>query len=358
MENELNKAEKRMQQIEENYPARVGLENNLVSVNDIMQMVFPDNAWLIEKLIPLNGITIVSGAPGSYKTWLIWQMAINIAEGSRFLEQFECEQSAILIIDEENQLSLVKKRLELLGASTELPIHFLNQQDFLATNSESVTEIIRICEKNSINTIFIDSLVRISNADENDAKQMSQVFRAIKHFCQAGKSVVMTHHERKEGTNKGSAQARLRGSSDISAAIDCHLSVRKGKENKKIITIEQPKLRMDEEMPPFTITVISEENGQVRFRYDGVTIDDKTNELKDLILDILSDEENKQGLSVKEITERVRNSIQVGERAPSKVIKELIENGEIASKPGIKNEKICFLFEGEPSELTDDILKG
>ena len=339
-----------MQEIESKIPIESGFKNNLLSIKNISEMQFPDNEWLVEKIVPLQGITIVSGAPGSYKTWLIWQMAINIAEGARFLEQFQCNQSSILIIDEENHLRLVRDRFRMLRASTELPIHFLSQQGLSVLKNDSIKEIIEMCKNNNIGTVFIDSLVRISHADENDAQQMAKVLGVIKGFCQAGITVIVTHHERKEGINKGSGLNRLRGSSDIPAAIDSHVSVRKSKDNKKIILVEQPKLRMSEELEPFSISVTTEDD-TIKFKFEGAPVNELTNEIKELIIEILGEDENKQGLSIAEITEEVRKSIKVGKQAPGKVVNELIKEGVIESKPGLKNAKICFLAENAPTSL-------
>lgn len=346
-----------MREIEATYQDKSGYEDQILTIETIMKMEFSENEWLVEKLVPFQGITIISGAPGSYKTWLIWQMAINIAEGSMFLEQFACSQSAILVIDEENHLRQVKKRLHKLSADATLPIHFLTQQDFSALDNDAVSEVIRICKKNDINTIFIDSLVRISNSDENNAQEMSRVFKAIKHFCQAGKTVIMTHHERKEGTNKGSAQARLRGSSDISAAIDCHLSIKKSQKSNKIISVEQPKLRIDEEIEPFVISVINE-GDLVKFQYEGAPVNEKVYEIKSLIFDILSQPENEAGLSKKVTIEKVRESMQIGEKAVKDTLDEFIKEGVILTKNGVKKEIICFLAVTEPSELPSDPLKS
>ncbi|PIV85903.1 MAG: hypothetical protein COW50_04495, partial [Candidatus Moranbacteria bacterium CG17_big_fil_post_rev_8_21_14_2_50_41_107] len=71
-------------------------EYNIISLSSLHEMEFPENAWAIRNMIPLEGITIVSGAPSSFKTWITFLMAIAIAKGEKFLGLFESTQSKIL----------------------------------------------------------------------------------------------------------------------------------------------------------------------------------------------------------------------------------------------------------------------
>lgn len=203
------------------------------SLGELLNMEFKESQWTIEKLVPREEITIISGAPASFKTWMILQMAISISKGEPLFGQFESNGTGVLMIDEENHRRILKDRMKLLGAPNSLPIYFLSQKGFLVTDEKQVEKILKICEEKSVDVIFIDSLIRISNAEENDATEMSKVFYQIKKLCQAGKTVIVTHHERKEGINKSTAQNRMRGSSDISASVDSHIALIRDRKNKE-----------------------------------------------------------------------------------------------------------------------------
>lgn len=340
------RAEKRMREIEEKAPEQKNLTDRIIGVDDIMRTEFPEAEWLIEKLVPLQGITIISGAPATYKTWLLLQMAINITESTPFLGKFKCVKSGILVIDEENQLRLIQKRIGFLDYKAGRQIYFLSQEDFSALDLKSIGEIIEFCDKNNIDTIFIDSLVRVSNVDENGAQQMAQVFKGLKKFCKAGKTVIITHHERKEGATTSTASSRLRGSSDILAAVDCHLAITRNKDDRSELIIEQSKLRTDEEIEPFTVMVIKDEKS-TRFEHSGVLIDKKIEETKDLIFAIL--EENKDGLSMTAIYEKVKETIQISKKSVNQILANLIKDGEINAKKGARNTTLCFLDKPEDS---------
>lgn len=328
-----------------------------ISLSELYSKKFPENKWVIEKLVPHQGITLISGAPASFKTWLLLRMAIDIAKGESLFGQFKCEQNKILIIDEENHLRLVRERLESLGAEVDLSIYFLSQEGFLVSKKGMIEDVLEICEQKDIKVIFIDSLVRINNAEENDASQMSEVFRNIKQFCQNGITVIITHHERKEGMIKSSAQNRLRGSSDIQAAVDCHLALIRNKEDKTKISIEQAKLRMNEEMASFDVTVKKIEE-KTEISYLGLHSEDASK--KDLAREVIQSvlEEEKDGLSRKEIFQKVKEVEDIGERNVREAIKELLSEEIIMEKKGEKNTKICYLakFYQEEAEFQEALV--
>lgn len=345
-------AEKRMRELETKPSNIKGIASKILNIDSIMQMEFPEAEWLIDKLVPLQGITIISGAPATYKTWLLMQMAINITESSLFLNKFQCTKSGILVIDEENQLRLIKKRMGLLHFKAGRPIHYLSQEDFSALDLDLINEVIVFCDENELDTIFIDSLVRVSNTDENGAQEMAKVFKGIKKFCKAGKTVIITHHGRKAAANRSASSAdSLRGSSDILAAVDCHLAIKRSVEDKNKLTMEQPKLRTDEETEPFTIEVLKEDDGNIRFEHSGVLINEKIEQARAIIFDILG--ENKAGLSMTAISDKVReSSLSIGKKAIFNILNAMIKNKEIESKSGAKNTTICFPLDAETDEQT------
>ncbi|HLM83713.1 MAG TPA: AAA family ATPase, partial [Candidatus Bathyarchaeia archaeon] len=320
-----------------------------IRIDELMQMQFSENEWVIEKIAPSQGITIISGAPASYKTWLLLEMAKCIAGGTEFLQKFKCKQSNVLIVDEENHPNLIKKRLESLGIQSDLPIHLLSQKNFIVTDENLVKQILEICRERDIGTVFMDSLVRINNAEENDASQMSKVFQSIKKLCQAGMTVILTHHERKETFVKSSAQNRLRGSSDISASADTHLSIRKDKDNPKKLIVEQAKNRYEMEMEPWEVD-IKQEGNKISFAFAGAHNKEgrKKDEAKAIIANVLA--ENEEGLLRRELAAKLKELANIGGKSVREAVDEMIKGEIIVEKAGKGNEKrICLKDEQDPA---------
>ena len=75
--------------------------------------------------------------------------------------------------------------------------------------------------------IVLDSLTRFHTKDENNAGEMAKLFNdSINVLCrETGAAVLILHHTNKSDSN--SSYVKTRGSSDIGAAIDCGIELRK-----------------------------------------------------------------------------------------------------------------------------------
>jgi hypothetical protein len=234
----------------------------LYTMAELMAQEFPEELWVVDGLIP-EGITVMSAQPASYKTWLLLAIATNVADGTSLFGQFATEQSGVLMIDEENAARLLQQRLGLLDSTRDLPIYFMVEQDF-KLDSKHINNVIRICKDNDIGLITLDSLVRIHRANENDAVQMAEVFASLRRFTKVGINVLVTHHHRKAKSE--SQSQNMRGSSDILAAVDCHIAVTRDDNNRLLLT--QTKVRIAAEHDPVEIEVVADKE-LVTFKYTG-----------------------------------------------------------------------------------------
>ena len=72
--------------------------------------------WLIADMLPLGGVTLLSAASGTGKTWLAYAIAGAVARGREFLGRKVC-QRPVCYLDGENPLAIVKRNLRDLGIS-------------------------------------------------------------------------------------------------------------------------------------------------------------------------------------------------------------------------------------------------
>lgn len=341
--------EKNFQEIEKNIEA----ENKFkpISISELMQKEFKDTEWTIEKLIPAEGITAISGSPATYKTWLILALALKVAQGDILFDKFITSQSGVLIIDEENGERLTQKRFNKLKKDINLPIYFLPLSGF-KLSEKNIETIINFCKQNNIKVIIFDSLIRIHSEDENDASKMARVFSLLKQFNKERLTVIFTHHNRKQGAFRNPSQD-MRGSSDILASLDCHLAIER---KEGYITITQTKLRQEQEIIPIKVGVINEEN-EFRFEYWGEVdeVQTKKDDAKKAIKDILS-QENKV-MYKKEIFEAIKNGrLDIGYKTFENATKEMVAKEELFEKRGERNKIYCSLYKNnlnEPKSLID-----
>lgn len=235
---------------------------------ELLLMEFEDAEWLVESLIPAGGITVLSAEPSSFKTWLILYAVLCVARGECLLGQYATSQSGVLIIDEESSSRLLNSRFKMLEAESNLEVHLLNETGF-QLDDKHVGQVIEYCEQNNVKLVTFDSLVRIHSFDENDATGMSKAFRQLKKFNNAGITVVVIHHNRKPGAKNGSLAHEMRGSSDILAAVDCHLALTKRDDNKHELVLTQTKSRYSEELLPIEIRINTDGESYLNFEYVG-----------------------------------------------------------------------------------------
>jgi hypothetical protein len=174
------------------------------------------------------------------------------------------------VIDEEDHIRLVQGRLKSLGAEKTDAIYYLSQSGVKVDDKNSLASVLEIVKGKNIKLVVLDSLIRIHSQDENDAKSMSEVFGNIQKIIAAGTSVLFTHHHRKQyGFGNSNPGQNMRGSSDILAAVDSHITVKKKKDEKDRLIIEQTKSRQAEALPPFELSITKGEMGPSAFEYSG-----------------------------------------------------------------------------------------
>ena len=324
-------------------------------LSELMAKEFKNIGWIVDKLIPANGIIAISGAPASFKTWLMLILAINTAKGEALFNKFTTSKAGILLIDEENGERLLQDRFRKLQKNFDLPIYTISFGGFKLLDNE-INNIISFCKEKNIGVVIFDSLIRIHNREENDAGEMAEVFSSLKNFNKNGITVIFTHHNRKQMAGHYNPSQDMRGSSDILASVDCHLAVnRKSKEDQIIVT--QTKLRQGEEIKPFKLNIISDDD-ELRLEFAGEVdeVQNKKENIKEAIKDIL-DKEDKP-IYKKELHELLNKAgIGGGYSTFKTAIKEMVTEKEVFEKKGEKNKVFCFTKPFEDFEDDDGSVK-
>ncbi len=275
-------------------------------------------------------MVILSGEPGSYKTWLLLHIALCVAAGKPVFGQFATTQGPVLIIDEENRHALLQDRLKRLGADQQLPITFSIKSGF--SLESRFAQLLQCVVIYGIKLVMLDSFVRMHERDENDAKQMSSVFKLLSSLQAAGAAVLMTHHHRKDYGGGARKSQSLRGSSDILAALDSHLSIeRKGSGQ---IEITQTKLRDREEVEAFGLTITNVDDTSTTIEFIGSILKKKQDEAKARIPALLVD---RGEMARADLVAELKDV--AGGNAVANAIKELLTEQKIIERVGEKNKK-------------------
>ena len=257
-----------------------------ITIDQLMARTYPPTTYLVDRLLATESITILSGKSANFKTYTLLDIAIAVASQQPLFEHFETTQANVLIINEEDGERLLQDRFSQLGIgrSNGLPIYISALTDF-KLDDKQVAETIEFCKLNEIGLVIIDSLIRVHDSDENSAREMSKVFAQLRKFTKEHIAVLITQHHRKTGKNDTSGASEMRGSSDILAAVDSHIAVRR---DKFSLTFNQEKQRYDRELEPFKVNVVADDNS-FEFEYDGTPSKpvDKAITLYTIVCDLL-----------------------------------------------------------------------
>lgn len=204
----------------------------------------PDQEWLLEGMVPAEAAVLMSGkAKKSFKTWLALQMAMCIASGKSFkgLKPMNPEGIGVLVIEVEGPAKPTAERLCMLAmgskislADTKGRLFIQHMKNFLIDDPVAMKELLDFMKANNIGLVILDTLAKVQRGDENSSQDMAEFGRCIDKIRKTtGASVMYIHHLRKSNPNaKGEEDIdeEIRGSSSLSGFYDCHLALRKRRE--------------------------------------------------------------------------------------------------------------------------------
>ena len=226
----------------------------IASLDSLMSQHFPAARWTVESIIPEGGLTILSAAPGSFKTWLMLEITLSIAEGRNLFGKYITNKTGVLFVDEESGPRMLQERFKQLGSNEGLPVHYTSRQNTRVTEAY-VEGLIETCKEKQIGLVMFDSLVRLHSSDENASKDMSELFNLFRMLTDNGLSVLIAHHNRKPSQGNYNPSGDMRGSSDILAAVDCHMAMSR-QNGSEYVLVQQTKNRYMPEIRPFKLRFV------------------------------------------------------------------------------------------------------
>lgn len=274
---------------------------NITSIKDIIANDYGECGFIVDKLIPKEGITIISGRPKSGKSWFVLKILADMASKECLFgeEKFKINKTNILLIDEENsQRGLQRRSKKVIDGDLNFPV--MSMQGFKIDDDVKRGKLKDYIEKNSIGLIILDSFRRVHSKDENKSEDIAKIYDCLKDIIINTKcAVVIIHHNRKIMQGQKVDMESLRGSGDIGAMVDSFILIESNplkdlQGNSSTITTV---LREDVAVKPFKVDWYDNENGdKVIFQYKGEVEEDekKVNFAMDYIYDLVKNGGNSE----------------------------------------------------------------
>ena len=192
--------------------------------------------WILEGGIPAGGLVYITAPPAFGKTWVVLDLIRACLTGTRWLQKYQVEQTAVMYLDEEMGVSRVLPRIQKLGIPRNSDLLYANRESVKLDNKAHREQICDTVRKYNIKMIVVDSLTRIHSMDEASNKDMSRLYSYMREIMDLGATLIVCHHDRKGGQGDSNVgHDRARGAGDIMAAADMVYSVEKTDGVHKIV---------------------------------------------------------------------------------------------------------------------------
>lgn len=162
--------------------------------------------WYLENYIPTEGIVLLFGKYGVYKTPIIMNMAKAIEAGADELWGLKVQKaSPVLFISADTPPRIVHPRMLKMGlvGSTGLDVALNAYPGIDVVNLQAPTEEARkardlgiLHQNKRYKVVFVDSLRAIHHLDDKESGNIRQVYGALASIFY-GATIVIIHHERK-----------------------------------------------------------------------------------------------------------------------------------------------------------------
>lgn len=332
----------------------------LITWKEFSEIEFPQQKWLIERLIPREGIVIIASPSGEKKTWLAMSMATSIANGTDFLQHpdFRAHEGTVLYIDQEMSQTELQRRGNLLGLpNTKTPIYLGRGGNLDFSKEENIEDLFATIKRYEVKVVFIDTLRAVAGGlKEDKAEEVRQFLDRFKPLKDQGVALVFLDHCRKPALREGNTpkKEQLLGSQDKVASIESLIMLRSNERNEEIL-VHHLKSRSSIEYKPFRVEMRDEVDEKlnpikVTLTYGGGIEEKeyKIDEAKNIIISMLQETSR----SRKELIELLQMENEIGEKNASGALKELKAAGKISVKK--RNKENIYSLVRQEYEVFED----
>jgi regulatory protein RepA len=173
---------------------------------------------LIEGVVRVGHKMMISGALKSGKSFLLMELAIALAEGTKWLG-FQCKKSKVLYINLEiDRPSFINRFIQIYEAMKLKPKHnhdisIWNLRGEAMPLDKLAPILIRRVVRRGYDAIIIDPIYKVITGDENNATDMGAFTNLFDKICkETGCAVIFSHHHSKGPQGFKRAMDRASGS--------------------------------------------------------------------------------------------------------------------------------------------------
>lgn len=207
----------------------------LMDAGTLIDRSSTETPFVIDQIIPDEGICFLAGKPGSMKSWLAYDAALAVCRGRPWLGFDVPKAGNVLVLNFDNPSHELGRRFVRLGLKREDKIMFHSPAATLPREGlpamlqlpDSLTALQLIMIRLRPMLVLVDSYRQSHTGDEHSSRDMGRIMSCLRSLTGYGASILVLHHLRKQGQQKDDVDDEpLRGSTEIQASADTILIVK------------------------------------------------------------------------------------------------------------------------------------
>jgi hypothetical protein len=173
--------------------------------------------YICKPLLPKRSLVLLAGKAGVGKSFIGLHVAHAVASSTKIFDHFDVEGSKVLIIDEENNPSCYKQRVEVMGLNPLDNIDCINLSGFKLDDRKHLDFLDKLLASNNYGLVIMDCWTNlVARIDENKAVEVSNILSALRRMAyERDCTFVLIHHLRKNLPYVVNEIDELRGSSAL-----------------------------------------------------------------------------------------------------------------------------------------------
>lgn len=205
--------------------------------------------WLCEPIVSKGSIGFVAGLPEAKKTWLLMDLAVEMARGGGFwLKKFPVKAGKVLFIDQERAKSETQRRIKSIINGKDLNFTDLKGKLFVRCGSSTKIDLQHSYDafRKELadikpDVVMVDSFATFHTKEESNRMEIQQVLERIKRLRdEFACTFLLVHHCTKQAyQNQKEGQAvsylDMAGNVAIPAAAESILNVVKHDDDKSMV---------------------------------------------------------------------------------------------------------------------------
>jgi hypothetical protein len=194
----------------------------IISISELVEHEVPEPDFIIDSLLS-QGVTLLSGAPKSGKSWLTMELGLAVASGKEALGRFRTQQGSVLFLSHEDSQRLFLSRIRQLIDGRMPPPENAHYVERFTDKKDALDHITHFAvETENLALIIIDTLARIRGGDLKNKTFHAYDYESVAPLVDLADNlniaILLVHHTRKaeaeDHVNRASGSSGLTGGVD------------------------------------------------------------------------------------------------------------------------------------------------